>query len=977
MKRTPLYAAIAGLAVTAALPQTYAQEVIEEVVVTGSFIAGSPEDAAVPVDVLSIEELTEVGSPSINELVRNLGIASGNIGESNQFQGSSGGGLTGASSINLRGLGPARTLVLINGYRQTASANFGVDIAAIPSSALKRIEVLKDGAAALYGSDAISGVVNFITDNDFEGFQIGGNYQDVRDAGDYDANLKYGFATDNSNFVISAEYRHRDRLSIEDRDFAVPTQEENPEGGFSNIGQPATLIVNTQGIVQDPQCEALGGFLSLDRDIAPGQTRCRFQFTPFDNLTEESDEYKVFTSYNLALSDTMNLHVEALWHTVKSDYYSSPSFPPQTFTSADRFAPSNNPGVAAFIANNPALAIDPSSSISTIGRVIGVQGRDGEGFHDDRQTDTYRLATKLDGTLFDDSINYEVSLAYSKVGRNIIVNDTSIQNYAFAINGFGGDRCDRATAIANNTPGQNGCLFLNPLSNAIPTLADGSPNLQFIDGVTNNSQEVLDYVLPTYDTETVTDLYTLDVVFSGETGIELSGGNIGWAAGIQGRRDGFERQTDAIANPDINPCPFNDPQIGVLIPGVAAQVNNCLANGGVATGVFSFVTGSPETDFARGTYGVFTEFALPVTDDLNVQLALRYETYEAETGSTLDPKIAAKWQVTDSVALRGSVSTTFRGPPQEFLQGRNTALAFLAPTGAFKAVVTSGNPDLDPESATAYNFGVIFDSPIGDGNLYASLDYFRFEIEDPFQTESADQILTTYLDAGCLTDLTQGVCPTLAPQVILATPGNIRSLARVETNILNGGDLDTAGVDLNVEYSMPLFEGDAAFGFQGTQTFTFESDDFNLLSGVKVQDGAEFVGRLNDGDPFLPKPRTKLNVYAKYNQGIHSANIYVRYIGGYNDTRAPREFSAANGDVNGQPNTGPVINGLDKIDSFTTIDLNYGVVLMDDRLRVSASIFNVTDRDPPQAATDLNYDAFTHSAFGRLIKVGATYNFDL
>ena len=135
----------------------------EKVTVTGSAIAGTPEDAALPVDVLTAGDLKLEGSPTITELIRNLGVSSGVDGQTNQFASN---GLEGTSNINLRGLGPARTLVLINGRRQTVhpyaigeQAQLFVDTNMIPSAAVGRIEVLKDGAAAIYGSDAIAGVV--------------------------------------------------------------------------------------------------------------------------------------------------------------------------------------------------------------------------------------------------------------------------------------------------------------------------------------------------------------------------------------------------------------------------------------------------------------------------------------------------------------------------------------------------------------------------------------------------------------------------------------------------------------------------------------------------------------------------------------------------------------------------------------------------------------------------------------------------
>ena len=150
---------------------------VEEVVVTGSFIRGTPEDAALPVDVISQEDIEKQGSPSTLELIKNLSVSSGVLGDTNQFdtraQGSEGSG-----SINLRGLGAARTLVLMNGRRMAPNpfAAGVVDTNTLPQAAIGRVEILKDGAAAIYGSDAIGGVVNFITRTNFEGLEVGASY---------------------------------------------------------------------------------------------------------------------------------------------------------------------------------------------------------------------------------------------------------------------------------------------------------------------------------------------------------------------------------------------------------------------------------------------------------------------------------------------------------------------------------------------------------------------------------------------------------------------------------------------------------------------------------------------------------------------------------------------------------------------------------------------------------------------------------
>jgi iron complex outermembrane receptor protein len=166
---------------------------VSEVVVTGSYIAGTPTTAALPVNVIGAADLQKQGSPTTVNLVKTITAAQGSIGESNRFLGTA----AGAATVNLRGFGSARTLVLFNGQRMATSpaavALESVDINFIPNAAIGRIEILRDGAAATYGSDAVGGVVNFITRRDLDGWEFTADYSQIqKSAGDYDVSIARG-----------------------------------------------------------------------------------------------------------------------------------------------------------------------------------------------------------------------------------------------------------------------------------------------------------------------------------------------------------------------------------------------------------------------------------------------------------------------------------------------------------------------------------------------------------------------------------------------------------------------------------------------------------------------------------------------------------------------------------------------------------------------------------------------------------------
>ena len=196
----------------------------EIVVVTGSYITGAAEQTALPVTVLSADDLKKRGSPSMVELIKDLPSSGAVFGDANQF---TAGRTEGVSSVNLRNLSASRTLVLFNGRRIVQSAASPltplVDLNMFPAEAIGRIEVLKDGAAATYGSEAIGGVVNIITRENFTGFEGTADYKFIPGSnGDYNAGAAWGWADDNANVFLAAGYNKQSTLPATERDFATP-----------------------------------------------------------------------------------------------------------------------------------------------------------------------------------------------------------------------------------------------------------------------------------------------------------------------------------------------------------------------------------------------------------------------------------------------------------------------------------------------------------------------------------------------------------------------------------------------------------------------------------------------------------------------------------------------------------------------------------------------------------------------------------
>lgn len=948
-----------GVALAAEPQQTSFIEEIEVIVVTGSYIEGAAEDAALPIDVLRAEDLAKQGSPTMVELVKSIPAMQGVVGESNQFTAAN---TAGSSNANLRGLGGARTLVLMNGRRLVPSpAPIGYDLNLLPMAALGRIEVLKDGAAATYGSDAVAGVVNFITKRGFEGMTVEGSYSYIDGSdGDYNANLSWGTKGDGWDLLVAGGYRHRSELSATDRDFAVPSITENPQGGFSSFGNPGTFVIPGGSAAlgtnafRDPGCAALG-------NIPTGVAGCTFQFTPFDNLVEEEEHYNLYSEFNMLFGESTEFHVEAMYavHDVPGEQ-ASPSYAPTqgpTLTNGIPGAPTftiskNNPGLVSILpllsaGQQAAIAAAPALAVSGLQwRPFGVGGNPltGGGKEDERKFDGARLSTSLSGetSLF----NWNVALTYATNTREINTQDIIVTRLQAALNGLGGPNC--ATA----TPGQNGCLWLNPFSSAIQANAiTGAMNdSRIFNPNAVNTQELAAWLYQSNGFEDETTTFVVDTVLNGQLPIGFSAGDIGWAAGLQYREETFERDPNDLTDVTKNPC------VNSLAP---VSNMNCQ----IQSGLFSFLGPSTPQDLSRDIKAVFAELNVPVVESLSAQVAVRYETYGGTVGSTTNPKFSLRWQAFDWWTLRGSVGTTFRGPLQtQLVNSPATALAFTPAAGGYKTYDVFGSSNLKPEEALTLNVGMIFKA----GGFNATIDYWSYDFEDAIENESGTEMVTAFFG-------------TTAPSVAVPNPPNqcdnaafdqlqtrftfqnnvcsIGNLLRVRTNTINGPDQKISGIDLGMSYLFSdVIGGNLLVGVDGTYTLKYERDDA-IVEGIRIQRADDFVGtRGASGIGAGTLPELRGAAYVDYStewlasQGVR---LTARYIDGVTDVRAGLAAATARGV---------------EIGSFLTYDMVYRLSLPAETT-LTASVINLADRDPPFVRLDLSYDPFIANPYGRYFKL--------
>lgn len=999
MKRTVFLRGGSSLAMALALAAgaAHAQQgpentQVEEVVVTGSFIRGTPEDAALPVDVIGAEELQKRGSPSTVELIKALSVSSGVLGDTNQFD-SRAQGSEGSGSVNLRGLGSQRTLVLLNGRRLAinplAAAGAGiVDTNIIPSAAIGRLEVLKDGAAATYGSDAIAGVVNFITKKNFSGLEVGADYRVIDGSdGDYSLNATYGKLWDNGNFMVSAGWQHRSKLSVADRDWANQPYLSNPEAGWSAAGNPSTFVplAATTSAVRDTSCTGLGNYPGFS-GLTPV---CYWHYTPFDNLVEKSDAIQIYGEVNADLSEKTRFHAEVLYaHTDVPDWNTSPSYAalavptaevaPSAALAGRYYVPATNPGLQAFIAANPTVSLTslvtgatttaPGSilgfgALSVANRPFGVGGNPMFGYGPSvgaRSFDAFRVSADLKGE-FDNGIGWEMALTYSQEVGIRTGYDTLVNRFALALQGLGGPLCDSNASLpgVQGTPGVGHCMYYNPFGNAIPSNAiTGTANPAYNSAVANNNKDLVSWFFKKLSTKQSSRLFVGEAVLNGKTNITLPGGDIAWAAGVQYRRTYFKADYNDISNAAINPC-VNTPDFGVTT-----------CTGSARNGPFMFLGVGNEADNQSDVMAAFGELSVPITDTFQAQLAARFEDYGGAVGDTFNPKVSLRWQAVPWMAVRASAGSTFRGPPDPVTT--NTSVTSLQGIlGVFRAVDIFGNPNLKPEKANTYNGGLLFSV----GNFKASIDYFKFDFKNPIVYEPVAGIVSALYPNGaagannCANAAYAGLVSRFTYNGSCSTPTT--SIARLKTNYINGAAVKNSGLDFAADYRFDnVLGGEVSIGLNATYIQEYKVGA-TTVEGIVVEKAFDAVGLLNYQTTVVPIPQWKGDVYGEWNMGPHNVRATVHFIDSYTDQRTAPFATNAYKDTTG---AGVTVAAGKKIDAQVLTDLAYRVFLPWDTT-LTVAITNVFDQDPSYARLDLGYDPFTGDPLGRTYKLGLRKKF--
>ena len=842
---------------------------VEEVVVTGSYIKGSPTDGASPVELYDRTTIEAIGAVSVADITANMAVNSGSENNADSF---TSGATQGRTNVNLRGLGLSSTLVLFDGRRQTvagATANDGsvfVDTSAIPVIALERVEVLKEGAASVYGSDAVAGVVNYIFRRDFTGLEVDVTSQetDLGDSKDRRGSFIWGAESGDTNLVVAYSTLDRSPLSQSELELA-PLGVSGLGTSFLLFG-PSTVdsgpYAGTYTAFQnvpDPNCVANKGILIPQ---ASG-SRCGFKYGPRFNIVNDEDHDQLYVSLKTVLTSGVNAELDYLKADTKVyDNPQSPSYPALSYLSpANAIAPGKggNPfGVPALWLGRPLASAFPSPFAP-------------------RDIEMERVSFGLSGT-YENGFDWDFHMTRSAEDNYGRQPDTGTSKLAAAIDGTGGPGGDETFNLFDPTA---------------------------------NSQGLRDWLRSDQETWTNVVLSVVDYVVSGQVG------NVDMAVGLQSRSEKYDitRSANSVVEFDA-------------------------AGNLTKPADMIFLGGGTESSASRRTNAVFMEASTDLSDQLELKGAIRYE--DLETDSNVDPKISLRYQASDDVVLRASVSTSFREPSLSQLftsgvglqgiQDYNTDGSAKGGT-VFIRIAQAGNMNLKPEEADNMNIGVIW-SPTD--NFEAKLDYWMVDYTNVITIESAQGIVSRTPNSS---------------QVQRTTGG---TLTGVTTNYFNASSVDTNGFDVELLYSMETNIGSLLLGLNATHMLQYEIP----VGGVTT----DVVGLFNHDNFARSLPETKAVLSANLVSGSHSAAAYGRWVSSYETTNVPTAIAAGMGfDQN--------------IDSHFTVDLQYSYSFdfnSEDDLRLTLGVKNAFDEEVPQVYDGANwsYDPKHHDPRGRMFSVG-------
>ncbi len=898
----------------------------EEIIVTGSRIRLDDFVATSPISTLTSDVVRSTGQTNIEQLLNTLPQVVPGFSATSNNPGD------GTATVDLRGLGPTRTLVLINGRRLNPSVNDGtVDLNNIPTPLIDRIEVVTGGASAVYGSDAMAGVVNFILKEDFEGLDIGyqNGFSDKGDGNEYQLDMVLGgnFAEGRGNTTLYASYYDRESILQADRRYTrVDTtggsyisrggrldnvsnnpypETDNGEGGFTR-----NYAFNPDGTVR--------GFVNLLPETNDGAGD-RYNYAPDNFLLTPQKRFQLGALGRFEINDHAEAYAELLYVDSRNSVQLAPT--PATNVAVDL----NSPFLTQSAIDLLASRADPTGPAVLSRRMVETGTRSQE-----NDSKLGQVTAGLRGDLDYKDWQYDTYMSYGRTDfDNYTSNDVSRSRFEAGIAGCPAD-------YLQFNPG---CVPVNPF------------------GAGNISAEAADWVRLNFADSTVFRRTVVNGTING-TLMTLPAGDMGFALGAEYREDKSSYRPDqAKESGDI--LGFNAQQP---------------------------VSGSFDVK------ELFGELRIPLINDapgigfLDAELGVRYSDYST-VGDVTAYKAGLNWSPADAVRIRGMYQRASRAPSLfEILENGDQGYtgiyydpcegldplvdpdtaAFCAEQGitdtqAFSTGSTQneffeyGSPSLKEETTNTYTLGVVL-QPDSIPDLQISVDYWNIEVKDyinplgggPYGVIDACFASLDLDSAACYSDE-------------LGLPLIYRDLAsnlKINVPLINESNLDTSGVDLQVQYGIPMdFASKRISGLGDTLRLSFVLSwlDEYVLDGI---DYADTSGYYNIQGSF---PEYKAVLRLGYDIGPVNVTWATTYI----------DAMKNQGNI-------PVFEdgGYRNLPSHTYHDLSAAWAI-DETFELSAGIRNLFDKEPPvyDNYIDQNTDPSTYDMVGRFYFAGVRAKF--
>lgn len=975
------------------------------IVVTGSQIKGAKIDDILPVTVLDEVAIEATGADSGDELFRAIPQAGTVEFNDQSSQSNSPNAARGdIASINLRGLGTGNTLLLINGRRMVLNPGFQTELFVpvvssdtneISPGSVRRLEVLRDGASALYGADAVAGVVNTILKDNLDGGFLRANYAASTGTSLYNSSIRGGYGFDfnegRSNLTLYGYYYHENgaptsirdysassdlRPFVEGTDFEGDTNfynraSDTPWATFDIQGSGATssdiwAVRDDDFHIQpcsflsagDTRSFALGNGLCADNGSGVGRDLW-YDSNSDRSLYSEKDRYNASALFNHELSDSVEFYAEGSFYRSKSTRVREQSAPLAAVPLGVLSSAYYNPLGATTLLDgspNPNRLDGLGSGVSDSGRNLLLENYrviDAGPRNITVTKNTYRVVAGLKGDLW--GWDFDTGFLYSQANTTDLArNRISSSLLQDAIN--------RNDATAYN-PFNGGCI----------------DNVNIGDCTPSNDQVLEDIAIDVFR-KGETTLALADFKVSKPDIFALPGGDVGLAGGIEFRRETFLDDRDSRLDGTIT-----------FTNAVTGATNGSDVMGSSPT---------PDTSGNREVYSAFIEtfvplisedMEIPLVHSLNLQLAGRFESF-SDTSSTFVPRAAASWMPVPGIILRGAWSRGFRAPNliqvndtgttrsnserpavecvAELINGSETD----AGSCGTRSVVDyrTGN-DLDPEKSQSINFGVVL-APEFIPGLTLTADYWRVKQTGIVGIFGAQNAL--YLD---LVERLQG---RSNPNVIRADPDEDQLATYAGTGILPAGDvieilnpyrnLDSRvskGFDFGFFYTVP------DFGI-GRFKLTLNAARLKSIFQSPSADALPLLNELPDLLAAIPevsassiatlrpegfgeqleldgRPKWRLSGSLNWRSGPVSVNLFGRYVGKIFDVSAV------------QDDTGDFY----RVDDWFTMNASISYTINNDTgldgTRLKFGFNNIFDAEPPLSDELFGFDGAMHSARGR------------